>query len=77
MARRMTLTKEIDEEISLLADTLGYTREQAALYAVRLVNACIREGLLTDVPGRAWPQAAHRESVHAERGKVLAFRCKG
>ena len=37
-------------------------------YAVRLVNACIREGLLTDVPARAWP-----EEARMERGKVIEF----
>ena len=46
----------------------GYPPEAALSYAVRLVNACIREGLLTDVPARAWPQEAHMD-----RGKVIEF----
>ena len=47
MPTRLTLTKEMEKELDLLADTLGFTREAAMYYAVRLVNACVREGLLT------------------------------
>ena len=80
MPTRLTLTKEMEKEITLLADTLGFTREEALYYAVRLVNACVREGLLTDVPARLWPDEAE-PGVCALRcdgaqGKVLAFRRK-
>ena len=64
----MEIRRETYEELLTLADTLGYPPEAAMSYAVRLVNACIREGLLTDVPARAWPQEAR-----VDRGKVIAF----
>ena len=56
------------DELLTLSETIGYPPEAALSYAVRLVNACIREGLLTDVPARAWPQEAHMD-----RGKVIEF----
>ena len=46
----------------------SYDGNGAGHYAVRLVNACIREGLLTDVPARAWP-----EEARMEWGKVIEF----
>ena len=47
-------------------------------YAVRLVNACVREGLLTDVPERLWPDEA-KDGVSAlsetgTQGKVIEFK---
>jgi len=80
MPQPITLTKAAREELERLADTLGFTQEEALYYAVRLVNACVREGLLTDVPARLWPDEAE-PGVCALRcdgaqGKVLAFRRK-
>lgn len=69
---RPKITMEIGQatydELLTLSETIGYPPEAALSYAVRLVNACIREGLLTDVPARAWPQEAHMD-----RGKVIEF----
>ena len=81
MPTRLTLTKEMDRELTLLADSLGYTREAALYYAVRLVNACVREGLLTDTPETLWPDEA-RDGIHAlaganTQGKVIEFKQRG
>ena len=81
MPTRLTLTKEMDRELTLLADALGYTREAALYYAVRLVNACVREGLLTDTPEALWPDEA-RDGIHALGGantqsKVIEFKQRG
>lgn len=66
------VTMEIEQttydELLTLSETIGYPPEAAMSYAVRLVNACIREGLLTDAPARAWPEEARRD-----RGKVIMF----
>ena len=60
MGRKVTLNLDADTErkLSALADALGYSEEMAAIYAVRLVSACMREGLIEDVPARAWPREA-------------------
>jgi len=81
MPTRLTLTKDMEKEIALLADSLGFTREAALYYAVRLVNACVREGLLTDVPERLWPDEA-KAGVRAlagtgTQGKVIEFKRRG
>lgn len=78
MPTRLTLTKEMEKELDLLADSLGFPREAAMYYAVRLVNACVREGLLTDVPERLWPDEA-KDGVSAlsetgTQGKVIEFK---
>lgn len=78
MPTRLTLTKEMEKELDLLADSLGFPREAAMYYAVRLVNACVREGLLTDVPERLWPDEA-KDGVLAlsetgTQGKVIEFK---
>ena len=67
----LRLTQDAYEELQNLSDTLGFPPELAAVYAIRLVSACIREGLLTDVPSRAWPPEARPESVAG--GQVIAF----
>lgn len=77
MDRQIAFTKEDYEELLFLSGTLGFPPEMAAQYAVRLVNACIREGLLTDVPEALWPQEA-QACVRALRstgtmGKVIDF----
>ena len=64
----MEIWQDTYDELLTLSETIGYPPEAALSYAVRLVNACIREGLLTDVPARAWPQEAHMD-----RGKVIEF----
>ena len=58
MGRRITLNldADTDEKLSALAAGLGCGKELAAIYAVRLVSACVREGLIDDVPARAWPE---------------------
>ena len=43
----------------------------AAVYAIRLVTACMREGLLADVPPVVWPEQSRMTGTG---GKVLAFR---
>jgi len=60
MGRKVTLNLDADTErkLSALAGALGYSEEMAAIYAVRLVSACMREGLMDDVPARAWPKEA-------------------
>lgn len=81
MPRPITLTKEADEELTLMAKTLGFSREDAVHYAARLLNACVREGLLTDVPERLWPAEAEeafcRLRSTGTQGKVIAFRRRG
>ena len=58
MGRKVTLNLDADtrERLSELAGALGCSDELAAIYAVRLVSACVREGLIDDVPARAWPK---------------------
>ena len=60
MGRKVTLNLDADtrERLSELAGALGCSDELAAIYAVRLVSACVREGLIRDVPARAWPEEA-------------------
>ena len=81
MPTRLTLTKEMDKELTLLADSMGYTREAALYYAVRLVYACVREGLLTDTPEALWPDEA-QDGIRAlgganTQGKVIEFKRRG
>ena len=75
MGRRVTL--DLDEQtldkLDALADSLGFTQEMAAVYAIRLVSACVEEGLISDVPARAWPREAR---LTGTGGKVLAFPAK-
>ena len=77
MGRKVTLNLDADtrERLSELAGALGCSDELAAIYAVRLVSACVREGLLEDMPG-AWPQEACLPGLFdtGTGGKVLAFR---
>ena len=67
----LELTQDTCEELDYLADSLGYSREMAVVYAVRLVSACVREGLLRDVPARAWPREA--QLLTGTGGKVIEF----
>lgn len=60
MGHRVTLNLDADtrERLSELAGALGCGEELAAVYCVRLVSSCVREGLIDDVPARAWPEEA-------------------
>ena len=60
MGRKITLNLDADTEKKLgqLANALGYSQEMAAIYAVRLIHACMREGLIDHTPARAWPKEA-------------------
>lgn len=69
----MEIPQEASRELDRLADTLGWPREAALLYAVRLVNACFREGLIDDTPPGAWPREAQSLYGTGTGGKVIAF----
>ena len=73
MAKELTLelTEDTDEGLCELAQALGYSREMAAVYAIRLTAACMREGLLPDVQPVVWPE---QPRMTGTGGKVLAFR---
>lgn len=70
----LTLTSEDARELAHLCAAVGFPPELAAIYAVRLVSACVREGLFADAPG-AWPQEAQLPGLFdtGTGGKVLAF----
>lgn len=72
MERTVTikLEKSDCEALDRLSAWTGFTPDAAALYAVRLIDACIREGLLDGEMAYAWPQEAQRTS---EDGRVIAF----
>ena len=73
MGRRVTLNLDGQtlDKLDALAGSLGFTREMAAVYAIRLVSACVEEGLLEDVPARAWPREA--QLLTGTGGKVIEF----
>lgn len=73
MKRRVTLNldEQTLEKLDALADSLGFTREMAAVYAVRLVSACVEEGLISDVPPHVWPKEA--QLLTGTGGKVIEF----
>jgi hypothetical protein len=66
---RLRLDEETDSQLEMLSGALGFSKEMAAVYAIRLVSACMREGLIRDMPSRAWPQ----EAKALAGCKVLAF----
>ena len=66
------LPQDAYQDLQSLSETLGFPPELAATYAIRLVAACYREGLIADTPSRAWPPQARRESV-AGGARVLSF----
>ena len=75
----LCLTGEAAQELLLrLSDSLGFTPEMTSEYAIRLVAACAREGLIADTPLRAWPEEVRGEAQALRGtgtgGKVLAFR---
>lgn len=73
----ITLTGETAQMLMLLSDSLGFTPEMTAQYAIRLVAACAHEGLIADTPLRAWPEEVRGEAQALRGtgtgGKVLAF----
>lgn len=76
----MGYTLDLDGEAMRLVDelsrSLGYSREMAVEYAVRLVNACMREGLLTDHLSSAWPEEAELNDPiegTGTGGKIINF----
>lgn len=75
---RHRIALEMDEEtldkLDRLADSLGFTREMAAIYAVRLVSACVDEGLIEDVPARVWPREA--QLLTGTGGKVIELQAR-
>ena len=75
MRRTVTLRldAQTDAQLEALSDALGFPKEMAAAYAIRLVGACMREGLLEDMPARAWPREA--DLLTAAMGKVIDFPC--
>ena len=77
MYREITLrlTREDAKELAHLSAAVGFPPELAAVYAVRLVSECVREGLFADMPGCAWPKEAYLPGLFdtGTGGKVLAF----
>ena len=73
MGRRVTLNLDGEtlDKLDALAESLGFSQEMAAVYAIRLVSACVEEGLLADVPARAWPREA--QLLTGTGGKVIEF----
>ena len=73
----LSLSGEAARELALLSESLGFTPEMTAEYAIRLVAACAHEGLIADTPLRAWPEEARGEAQALRGtgtgGKVLAF----
>ena len=71
------LAGEAAQELLRLSDSLGFTPEMTAEYAIRLVAACAREGMIADTPLRAWPQDVRGEAQALRGtgtgGKVRAF----
>jgi len=71
----LRLTREDARELSNLCASLGYPPEPAVIYAVRLVSACMREGLFADAFKDTWPEEANLPGLFdtGTGGKVLAF----
>ena len=73
----LCLSGEAAQELLRLSDSLGFTPEMTAQYAIRLVAACAHEGLIADTPLRAWPEEVRGEAQALRGtgtgGKVLAF----
>jgi len=73
MGRSVTirLDAQTNAQLDALSDALGFSAEMAAVYAIRLISACMREGLLEDVPAHAWPREA--DLLTAAAGRVINF----
>ena len=78
MTRELTLslTSEDARELANLCAAVGFPPELAAVYAIRLVSACVREGLFADMSPSVWPEEAQLPGLFdtGTGGKVLAFR---
>ncbi len=66
---QMTLRQDVYEDILALADELNCPPEAAVSYAVRMITACIQEGLLTNMD--ECPE--EEEKLTGTMGKVIAF----
>ena len=81
MVREITLrlTKEDATELAYLSAAVGFAPEAAAVYAVRLVSACVKEGLFADMPNCAWPKEARFPGLFdtETEGKILSFERNG
>lgn len=71
----LNLDRDTCEKLQALSDSLGFSQEMAAVYAIRLVSACVSEGLIEDVPARAWPKEA--QLLTGTGGKVIDFPAAG
>jgi len=71
--RTVTLRLDALEQAQLdaISNALGFSHEMAAVYAIRLVGACMREGLIENTPARIWPREA--DLLTTAMGKVIAF----
>ncbi len=67
----LNLDADTQERLEMLGESLGFSPELAAVYAIRVMSACVQEGLLEDVPARAWPAQAQLPT--GTLGKVIAF----
>ncbi|MBR3794694.1 MAG: hypothetical protein IKK34_01520 [Clostridia bacterium] len=67
----LELMEDSYEALLALSHAVGFPPEMTAEYAIRLVGACVREGLLEDVPARAWPEEA--QLLTGTGGKVIDF----
>ena len=73
MERELTLRldRHTCAQLEALSHALGFSQEMAAMYAIRLVGACMREGLIEDMPAYVWPQEAQLLTNSVSR--VIAF----
>lgn len=67
----LRLDAQTGAQLEALSRSLGFPKEWAAVYAIRLIAACMREGLLEDIPLRTWPGEA--ALLSSAMGKVIAF----
>ena len=77
MIREITLrlTPEDARRLAYLSASVGFGPETVAIYAVRLMSACMREGLFAEPFRDAWPDETHLPGLFdtGTGGKVLAF----
>ena len=76
MELTLSLNGEDARELANLCAAVGFPPEAAAIYAIRLVSACVREGLFSDISPEAWPEEARLPGLYdtGTGGKVLSFR---
>ena len=73
----LRLTAEDERELHHLCAATGFLPEVAAIYALRLVSACVREGLFTDMPSSVWPEEARLCGAGEERMRPREEECCG